>query len=124
MPLHVQEHLLFLSTCCDQCSTYFAAAPSINSSLSSFVKGGSETDGIIANMIGLAAKTYAVQATGCTLVSSVLPTPVGPQNMRAAIGRLGSFSPTRARFKAEETADTASSCPITRACTPAFLYHI
>ena len=75
-------------------------------------------------MIGLAAKTYAEQTEGCTLVSSVLPTPVGPQNMRAAMGRLGSFSPTRARFKADETADTASSCPITRACTPASRLHI
>lgn len=49
-------------------------------------------------------------------MSSVLPTPVGPQNMRAAIGRLGSFSPIRALLRAVDTAVTASSCPITRSC--------
>ncbi|KAA6426410.1 MAG: hypothetical protein FRX49_03521 [Trebouxia sp. A1-2] len=48
------------------------------------------------------------EAGGCTLVSSVLPTPVGPQNMRAAMGRLGSFSPTRTPDQALTTASTSA----------------
>src|SRR5437588_95868 len=38
------------------------------------------------------------------LVSSVLPTPVGPRNMNEPIGRCGSCSPARARRTAVETA--------------------
>jgi hypothetical protein len=49
--------------------------------------------------------------------SSVLPTPVGPRNMKDAMGRLGSDSPARERWMASATASTASSCPITRRCS-------
>mmetsp|Transcript_149167 Transcript_149167/g.362278 ORF Transcript_149167/g.362278 Transcript_149167/m.362278 type:complete len:259 (-) Transcript_149167:1536-2312(-) len=45
------------------------------------------------------------------LHSAVLPTPVGPQNMKPAIGRSGFRSPARARRKARETLLTASSWP-------------
>ena len=38
------------------------------------------------------------------LVSSVLPTPVGPKNMNEPIGRFGSCRPARARRTAVETA--------------------
>ena len=47
-------------------------------------------------------------------MSSVLPTPVGPEKMKLAIGRLGFFNPTRALRIALETALTASSWPIRR----------
>ncbi len=47
-------------------------------------------------------------------VSSVLPTPVGPRNIKEPMGRLGSCSPARARLTAVETALTASVWPITR----------
>ena len=48
------------------------------------------------------------------LANSVLPTPVGPKNMKLPIGRFGSLMPLRARRTARATALTASSCPITR----------
>ena len=48
------------------------------------------------------------------LVSSVLPTPVGPRNRNDPSGRFGSFSPARARRTAFDTASTASCWPITR----------
>ena len=48
------------------------------------------------------------------LVSSVLPTPVGPRNRNEPIGRFGSCNPARARRIAFDTATTASSWPITR----------
>ena len=48
------------------------------------------------------------------LVSSVLPTPVGPRNMNEPIGRLGSCKPALARLTAVETARTASAWPTTR----------
>ena len=48
------------------------------------------------------------------LVSSVLPTPVGPRNRNEPIGRLGSCRPARARRTASETATSASSWPTTR----------
>src|SRR5204863_104484 len=47
------------------------------------------------------------------LVSSVLPTPVGPRNRNEPIGRLGSCRPARARRTALATARTASSWPTT-----------
>ena len=50
------------------------------------------------------------------LVSSVLPTPVGPRNRNEPFGRLGSDKPARERRMASETALTASSCPTTRLC--------
>ena len=53
-------------------------------------------------------------ASAKAFASSVLPTPVGPRNMKEPMGRLGSFSPARALFIAFATAVTASSCPITR----------
>ncbi len=43
------------------------------------------------------------------LVSSVLPTPVGPRNRNEPMGRLGSCSPARARRTLSETATSASS---------------
>ena len=43
------------------------------------------------------------------LVSSVLPTPVGPRNRNEPMGRLGSFNPARARRTASDTASRASS---------------
>ncbi len=49
------------------------------------------------------------------LVSSVLPTPVGPRNRKLPSGRFGSFRPARARRTASETAAKASSWPTTRA---------
>src|SRR5947199_118232 len=49
------------------------------------------------------------------LVSSVLPTPVGPRNRNDPSGRFGSWSPARARRTAADTAFTASSSPMTRA---------
>ena len=45
---------------------------------------------------------------------SVLPTPVGPTNIKEPMGLSGSLSPARARRIALETAETASSCPIMR----------
>ncbi len=51
------------------------------------------------------------------LVSSVLPTPVGPRKMNEPIGRLGSFRPARARRTALEIASMASSCPTMRSCS-------
>lgn len=53
-----------------------------------------------------------------TLVSSVLPTPVGPAKSMAAMGRRGSLRPERARRIARATAPTASVCPITFSCLP------
>ena len=50
------------------------------------------------------------------LASSVLPTPVGPRNMKEPIGRRLSATPERARRMALETAEIASSCPTTRLC--------
>mmetsp|Transcript_88979 Transcript_88979/g.212395 ORF Transcript_88979/g.212395 Transcript_88979/m.212395 type:complete len:270 (-) Transcript_88979:1503-2312(-) len=47
------------------------------------------------------------------LHSSVLPTPVGPQNMKAAMGRPGFRRPALARRRARDTLLTASCCPIT-----------
>mmetsp|Transcript_13527 Transcript_13527/g.56804 ORF Transcript_13527/g.56804 Transcript_13527/m.56804 type:complete len:201 (+) Transcript_13527:1056-1658(+) len=48
------------------------------------------------------------------LASSDLPTPVGPEKMNDATGRLGFFSPVRARRIAREHATTASSWPMRR----------
>ena len=48
--------------------------------------------------------------------SSVFPTPVGPRNSRDPSGRLGSCRPARARRIDVETARTAESWPMTRAC--------
>mmetsp|Transcript_21124 Transcript_21124/g.55894 ORF Transcript_21124/g.55894 Transcript_21124/m.55894 type:complete len:200 (+) Transcript_21124:2-601(+) len=47
------------------------------------------------------------------LQSCVLPTPVGPENMKLAIGRFGFRRPARARRSERATALTASSCPMT-----------
>ena len=49
------------------------------------------------------------------LVSSVLPTPVGPRNINEAMGRFGSEMPARERLTASATFCTASFCPTTRA---------
>ena len=48
------------------------------------------------------------------LVSSVLPTPVGPRNRKLPMGRAGSCSPARALRTASDTAASASSWPTTR----------
>ena len=55
------------------------------------------------------------------MVSSVLPTPVGPRNMNEPIGRCGSCKPARARRTAVETALTASAWPTTR-CASSLLH--
>ena len=49
--------------------------------------------------------------------SSVLPTPVGPRNMKLPSGRFGSCRPARARRMAFDTATIASSWPMTRLCS-------
>ena len=51
------------------------------------------------------------------LASSDLPTPVGPEKMKEATGRLGFFRPVRARRMARDTATTASSWPTRRLCS-------
>mmetsp|Transcript_19181 Transcript_19181/g.48752 ORF Transcript_19181/g.48752 Transcript_19181/m.48752 type:complete len:312 (-) Transcript_19181:1570-2505(-) len=56
---------------------------------------------------------YAASA----LASSVLPTPVGPRNMKDAMGPLGSARSARERWMASATASTASSWPIMRLCS-------
>ncbi len=48
------------------------------------------------------------------LLSSVLPTPVGPKNRNEPIGWFGLEMPERERRTAFATASTASSCPIMR----------
>ena len=53
--------------------------------------------------------------TARVLAISVLPTPVGPHNMKE-MGLLGSFRPTLARLTAWQMAVTAGTCPITRLC--------
>ena len=52
---------------------------------------------------------YSVSARA----SSVLPTPVGPRNMKLPMGRFGSLSPALARRIASEIKAIASFCPIT-----------
>mmetsp|Transcript_30329 Transcript_30329/g.75348 ORF Transcript_30329/g.75348 Transcript_30329/m.75348 type:complete len:441 (-) Transcript_30329:1174-2496(-) len=56
---------------------------------------------------------YAAKA----LASSVLPTPVGPRNMKDATGPLGSDRSARERCTASATEVTACSCPMTRRCS-------
>ena len=46
--------------------------------------------------------------------SSVLPTPVGPRNMKLPTGRFGFLSPARERRMARDTAEMARSWLITR----------
>ena len=60
------------------------------------------------------ASSEPKRALASVLASSVLPTPVGPKNRKEPIGRLGSFSPERARRMALAIALTASAWPITR----------
>ena len=55
-------------------------------------------------------------ASASALDTSVFPTPVGPRNKKEPIGLFGSFNPTLPRRTAFATADTASSCPMTRLC--------
>jgi hypothetical protein len=66
----------------------------------------------------MSRRTIAVSSSNrneaSALVSSVLPTPVGPRNMNEPIGRFGSCRPARARRTAVETASTASAWPTTR----------
>mmetsp|Transcript_21304 Transcript_21304/g.72541 ORF Transcript_21304/g.72541 Transcript_21304/m.72541 type:complete len:483 (+) Transcript_21304:618-2066(+) len=50
------------------------------------------------------------------LASSVLPVPVGPRNMKLAMGLCGSERPARLRWMASAMPSTASSCPMTRSC--------
>ena len=60
------------------------------------------------------ARSSSNRNSASALVSSVLPTPVGPRNRNEPIGRLGSCSPARARRTACDTAAIASSWPTTR----------
>src|SRR5512138_2145429 len=66
----------------------------------------------------MSRRTIAVSSlnrySASALVSSVLPTPVGPKNMNEPIGRFGSCSPARERRTAVATARTASAWPTTR----------
>src|ERR1700712_885561 len=66
----------------------------------------------------MSRRTIAVSSlnrySASALVSSVLPTPVGPKNMNDPIGRLGSCKPARDRRTAVATACTASAWPTTR----------
>ena len=66
----------------------------------------------------MSMRTIAVSSSNrnaaSALVSSVLPTPVGPRNMNEPIGRFGSCRPARARRTAVDTAVTASFWPTTR----------
>ena len=48
--------------------------------------------------------------------NSVLPTPVGPRNIKLPMGRLGSLRPERDLLIASDTATTACSWPISRSC--------
>ena len=52
-------------------------------------------------------------ASASALDNSVLPTPVGPKNIKEPIGLFGSFKPTRPRLIAFASIVTASSCPMT-----------
>ncbi len=63
------------------------------------------------------ARSSSNRKSASALASSVLPTPVGPRNRNDPVGRSGSAMPARARRTASDTARTASSCPITRACS-------
>ncbi len=60
------------------------------------------------------ARSSSNRNSASALVSSVLPTPVGPRNRKLPIGRFGSCSPARARRTALATAISASSWPTTR----------
>ena len=53
------------------------------------------------------------------LASSVFPTPVGPRNMKLAMGPLGSLRSALLRWIAVATAATASFWPIMRLCSSA-----
>jgi len=74
------------------------------------------TDTIYDTLTSRLASRSRLRAQSGTFVSSVLPTPVGPQNIMDAMGRLLSRSPLRDRRMARDTASTASPCPTTRAC--------
>ena len=63
------------------------------------------------------ASSLPKYSAASALESSVLPTPVGPRNKKFAIGRFPSRSSARARRNACDTAVTASSWPMTRACS-------
>ena len=54
----------------------------------------------------ISAASSSNRNSASALVSSVLPTPVGPKNMNEPIGRFGSCRPARARRTAVETAFT------------------
>src|SRR3979409_2102548 len=63
----------------------------------------------------MSRRTIAVSSlnrySASALVSSVLPTPVGPRNMNEPIGRFGSCRPARERRTAVATPPTASARP-------------
>ena len=65
------------------------------------------------------ASSVLKRKVASVLASSVLPTPVGPRNMKDAMGRLGSDRPARERWIASVTACTAVSWPTTRLCSSA-----
>ena len=47
--------------------------------------------------------------TASALASSVLPTPVGPRNMKDAMGRCGSPSPARDLHRSQHVSSTKST---------------
>mmetsp|Transcript_88982 Transcript_88982/g.212417 ORF Transcript_88982/g.212417 Transcript_88982/m.212417 type:complete len:225 (-) Transcript_88982:814-1488(-) len=63
------------------------------------------------------ASSMPKYASDRALHSSVLPTPVGPQKMKEAMGLLGFCRPALARRTAFAMAVTASSWPMTRLCS-------
>ena len=64
--------------------------------------------------IRMSACSSSKRNSASARASSVLPTPVGPRNMKLPSGRFGSCRPARARRIALATAVIASSWPTTR----------
>ena len=62
----------------------------------------------------MSASSVSNRNSASALVSSVLPTPVGPRNRKEPFGRFGSASPARERRIASDTVRTASAWPTTR----------
>ncbi len=61
----------------------------------------------------ISASSSPNKVSASALLSSVLPTPVGPRNMNEPTGRFGSFRPALDLRTARDTAPMASSCPMT-----------
>jgi len=56
------------------------------------------------------ASSVLNSCTARALASSVLPTPVGPRNMKEAMGRLGSLSPALDLHVADMQSVSATAC--------------